>query len=98
MELDSDHADSRCAAVARVMEEIAAHSDSSVVGVLLLRMIISTDWHVREIVFAVVWNVLAVDKNDSVGRSNLTALQTAWRKKSTGKALSLIAFSLSAKR
>ncbi len=43
MELDSDHVDSRCAAVARVVEEIAAHSDLCAVGVLLLRGIIYTD-------------------------------------------------------
>jgi hypothetical protein len=67
MELDSDHVDSRCAIVARVVEEIAAHSDSCAVGVLLLRAIIYTDSRVRDVAFAGVWNVRAVDENDSVG-------------------------------
>ncbi len=66
MELDSDHVDSRCAAVTRVVEEIATHSDSYVVGVLLLRVIIYTDSGVRDVAFAVIWNVLAADENDSV--------------------------------
>jgi hypothetical protein len=35
MELDSDHVNGRCAAVTRVVKEIAAHSDSCAVGVLL---------------------------------------------------------------
>ncbi len=54
MALDSDHVDSRCAAAARVVEEIAAHSDSCAVRVLLLRVIIYTDSHIRDIAFAVV--------------------------------------------
>jgi hypothetical protein len=66
MELDSDHFDSRCATVANVVEEIAAHSDLCAVGVLLLRAIIYTDSCVREVAFAVVWNVLTVDENNSV--------------------------------
>jgi hypothetical protein len=61
MELDSDHVNGRCAAVARVVGEIAAHGDSCVVGVLLLQAIIYTDLRVRDIAFVVVWNVLAVD-------------------------------------
>ncbi len=36
MELDSDHVKGRCAAVARVVEEIAANGDSCAVGFLLL--------------------------------------------------------------
>jgi hypothetical protein len=67
MELDSDHVDSRCTAVSRVVEEIAAHSDLCAVGVLLLWAIIYTDSRIRDIAFVVVWNVLAADKNDSVG-------------------------------
>ncbi len=66
MELDSDHVNSRCAAVARVVEEIAAHSDLCVVGVLLLRAIIYTALHVRDVAFAVVWNVLAMYEDDNV--------------------------------
>ncbi len=66
MELDSDHVHSRCATVARVVEEITAHSDLCAVGVLLLWAINYTDSHVRDATFAVVWNVLVVDENDSV--------------------------------
>ncbi len=65
--LDSDHVNSRCAAVAQVVKEIAAHSDACVVGVLLLRAIIYADLGVRDVVFVFVWNVIAVDENDSVG-------------------------------
>jgi hypothetical protein len=68
MELDSDHVNGSCAAVAWVVEEIAAHSDSCTVGVLLLlKAIVYTDLRVHDVVFAVVWNVLAADENDSVG-------------------------------
>jgi hypothetical protein len=66
MELDSDHFDSRCATVASVVEEIAAHSDFCAVGVLLLQAIIYTDSCVREVAFAVAWNVLTADENNSV--------------------------------
>ncbi len=48
-------------------EEIAAHDDSCVVGVLLLRAIIYTDSCVCDVAFAVMWNVLVVDENSSVG-------------------------------
>ncbi len=67
MELDSDHVNGRCATVARVVEEISAHGDSCAVGVLLLWAIIYTDLHVHDVPFAVMWNVLVADKNDSVG-------------------------------
>jgi hypothetical protein len=67
MELDSDHVDSSCATVAGVVEKITAHSDLCAVGVLLLWAIIYTDLHLHDIVFAVVWDVLAFDENDSVG-------------------------------
>ncbi len=67
MELDSDHVNGRCATVTGVVEEISAHSDSCAVGVLLLRMIICTDLHIHDIPFAVVWDVLALHENDSVG-------------------------------
>ncbi len=66
MELDSDHVNSGCATVAKVVEEIATHSDSCAVGVLLLWAIIYTHSRVRDVVFAVVWNVLMVDEKDSV--------------------------------
>ncbi len=59
MELDSDHVDSRCATVAKALEEITAHSDLCVVGVLLLRAIIYTDSRIHDFAFAVVWDVLA---------------------------------------
>ncbi len=36
MKLDSDHVNGRCAIIARVVEEIAAHGDLCTVGVLLL--------------------------------------------------------------
>ncbi len=48
------------------MEEIATHSDLCVVGVLLLRAITYTDLCVHYIAFAVVWDVLALDENNSV--------------------------------
>ncbi len=67
MELDSDHANLKCAAVARVVEEIAAHNDLCAVGVLLLQAIIYTDSRIRDNTFAVVWNVFAADDKDSVG-------------------------------
>ncbi len=68
MELDSDHhVNSRCAAVARVVEEIATHSDSCAVEVLLLWAIIYTDSCIHDIAFAFVWNVFAADENNSVG-------------------------------
>ncbi len=67
MELDSDHVKGRCATVARVVEEIAAHGDLCAVGVLLLRAIIYTDLCVHDVAFGVVWNVLEADAHDSVG-------------------------------
>ena len=67
MELDSDHVDRRCATVAGVVEEITTHSDSCAVGVLLLWAIIYTDSCVRDVAFAVIWDVLALDENNSVG-------------------------------
>jgi hypothetical protein len=67
MELDSDHVNGGCATAARVVEEIAAHGDLCTVGVLLLWAIIYTDLRVHDVMFAVVWNVLTVDENDSVG-------------------------------
>jgi hypothetical protein len=67
MELDSDHVNGRCAAVTRVVEEIATHDDLCAVGVLLLRAIVYADLRIREVTFAIVWNVFAVDKKDSVG-------------------------------
>jgi hypothetical protein len=67
MELDSDHVDSRCAAVARVVEEIVAIGDSCAFGVLLLWGIVDTDLGVRDVAFTIVWNVFAADENDSVG-------------------------------
>ncbi len=56
-----------CAAVARVVEDIGSRGDSCTVGVLLLRAIIYIDLRVRDVAFAVVWNVLTVDENDTVG-------------------------------
>ena len=67
MELDSDHVNRWCATVARVVEEIAAHHGSCAVGVLLLRAIIYTDLGIRDIAFAVIWDVLALDEYNSVG-------------------------------
>ncbi len=67
MELDSDHVNSRCNAVTEVVEEITTHSDSCAVGVLLLRAIIYTDLGIRDIAFAVIWDVLALDEYNSVG-------------------------------
>jgi hypothetical protein len=67
MELDSDHVNGRCAAVTWVVEEIAAHGDLCVVGVLLLWAIVDTDLRVHDVAFAIVWNVFAADENDSVG-------------------------------
>ncbi len=67
MELDSDHVNGRCAAVTRVVEEIATHGDSCAVGVLLLQAIVDTDMHVRDVTFAIVWNVFTADENNGVG-------------------------------
>ncbi len=53
--------------VPQLLEEIAAHSDSCVVEVLLLQAIIYTDLRICDVAFAVVWNVLAADENDSAG-------------------------------
>ncbi len=54
------------------MEEVAAHDDSCVVGVLLLQVIIYTNLLVHDIAFAVVWNVLATDENGTVSVPLLT--------------------------
>jgi hypothetical protein len=62
MELDSDHVNDRCAAVTRVVEEIAAHGDLCVVGVLLLQAIVDTDIRVCDVAFTIVWNVFVVMK------------------------------------
>jgi hypothetical protein len=67
MELDSDHVNGRCIAVTRVVEEIAIHGDSCAVGVLLLRAIVDTDSRIRDVAFAIVWNVFVADDNSSVG-------------------------------
>jgi hypothetical protein len=66
MELDSDHVNGTCATVIRVVEEIAAHSDSCAVGVLLLWAIVYTDSHVCDVMFTIVLNVFPADENDSV--------------------------------
>ncbi len=65
MEIDSDHVNSRCAAVTRVVEEITAHSGACAVGVLLLRAIIYTYLHIRDVAFVVVWDVIMLDENNS---------------------------------
>ncbi len=57
----------KCVAVTRVVEEIAAHSDSFAVGVLLLRAIVDTDTRVHNAMFAIVWNVFTADENNGVG-------------------------------
>jgi hypothetical protein len=49
------------------VDEIAAHSDSCVVGVLLLQAIVHPDPWVCDVAFVVIWGVLALDENDSVG-------------------------------
>ncbi len=49
------------------MDKIATHSDSCAVGVLLLWAMVHTDTRVRDVAFAVVWDVLVLDENDSVG-------------------------------
>ena len=67
MELDSDHVNGGCAAVTRVVEEIAAHGNLCAVGVLLLWAIVDTDSRIRDIAFAIMWNVFAADENNSVG-------------------------------
>jgi hypothetical protein len=67
MELDSDHVNSRFAAVSGIVEDITAHSDSCAVGVLLLRAIMYTDLHIPDALFAVIWDGLALDENNSVG-------------------------------
>ncbi len=67
MELDSDHVNSRCAKVTGSVEEITTHSNLYVVGVLLLQAIFYTDSCVRDVGFEVVWDVLALDDNNSVG-------------------------------
>jgi hypothetical protein len=67
MELDSDHINGRCAAVSRVVEEIASQGDSCVVGVLLLWAIVDTDSRIHDVVFAIMWNVFVADENNSVG-------------------------------
>ncbi len=66
MDLDSDHDNCRWASVTRVVEEIAPHSDSCADVVLLLWEIIYTDLRVCDVAFAVVWNVLPADENNSV--------------------------------
>ncbi len=48
------------------MEEITANGDLCVVGNLLLREIIYTDSCVHDVLFAVVWDVLALDEKDGV--------------------------------
>jgi hypothetical protein len=67
MELDSNHVNSRCATATWLEEEIAAHSDSCAVEVLLLQAIIYTDLCVCDVAFTVVWNVLVADKINGVG-------------------------------
>jgi hypothetical protein len=67
MELDSDHFNSRCAAVTGVVEEITAQSDLCAVGVCFLRAIVYTDLRIRDIAFAAIWDVLTLDENDCVG-------------------------------
>jgi hypothetical protein len=44
------------------VDEIAAHSDLCAVGVLLLRAIIHADLCIPDVMFAVVWDVLASDE------------------------------------
>ncbi len=48
------------------MEEIATHSDLCAVRVLLLWAIVYTDSRIRDVAFAVVTDVLALDENDGV--------------------------------
>ncbi len=67
MDVNSDHVNGRPATVTRVVEEIATHGDSCAVRVLLLWAIIYTNSGVRDITFAVMWNVLAVDESNFFG-------------------------------
>ncbi len=67
MELDSNHVNGRCAAVTRVVEEIATHSGLCAVGVLILQGINDTDTCVHDVAFGIVWNVFTTDEKDGVG-------------------------------
>ncbi len=53
--------------VAGEVKEITTHSDLCAFRVLLLWAIIYTDLRISDVAFAVVWDVLALDENDSVG-------------------------------
>jgi hypothetical protein len=50
-----------------VPQSPGANGDSSAVGVLLLWAIVHTDLRVRDVMFTIVWDVFAVDENNSVG-------------------------------
>ncbi len=67
MEFYSDRVKGGCATVTWVVKEIAAHGDSCAVGVLLLRAIVDADLCIRDVMFAIVWNVVMADENNSVG-------------------------------
>ncbi len=54
-------------AVAREVKEITTHSDLCAFRVLLIRAIIYTDLRISDVAFVVVWDVLALDENDSIG-------------------------------
>ncbi len=49
------------------MDKIAAHSGLCAVGVLLLHAIVHADPRIRNVAFAIVLDVLALDENDSIG-------------------------------
>jgi hypothetical protein len=68
MELDSDHVNGGCAAVARVVEEIAAYGYSCAVGVLLLwAIVVDTNTRIHDVAFAIWWSVFVADENNGVG-------------------------------
>jgi hypothetical protein len=49
MEFDCDHVDSRCAAVAKVVDPVAAYSETSLIGVVLLRAIVDAYTFIRDV-------------------------------------------------
>ena len=66
MEFDCDHVNSRRAAVARVVDPVAAYSEASLIGVVLLWAIVDTHASIRDVFDSVNGDLVPLYENYGV--------------------------------
>ncbi len=66
MEFDRDHVDSRCATVTGVVDPVAAYSEASLIGVILLLAIVDAHSSIQEIFDSVNGNLVPLYENYGV--------------------------------